>query len=360
MRVCDLRNLHLVTYENGMRLQQKLVELRQAGQIDDQLLLLEHPPVITLGRGGDARNLLAPPDVLQSQRVRFYETTRGGDITYHGPGQLVGYPILHLGEGRRDVRKYVTALEEVLIRTVAEYGITATRADGKRGIWVGNEKIAAIGVRIARWVTSHGFALNVNTNLEHFRLITPCGIRGSGVTSIARMIGREVPLDDVRAVAAAKFAEVFERALRPRAESVRLVKVMVHDGERVLLLHRRPERGNFWQPITGSIEDGEAPPATARRELREETGYDGVPEDLGLQQSFMIESHYLSSKFPPPVIATEIGFAARVNGDRNVRMDAEEHDAFGWFTFAEAYERIRWSDDREALEQLEMRLSVVS
>src|SRR5205085_6797120 len=108
-------------------------------------------------------------------RVRFFETTRGGDITYHGPGQLVGYPILHLGEGKRDVRKYVTNLEEVLIRTVAEYGITAERVEGKRGIWVGNNKIAAIGVRIARWVTSHGFALNVATNLEHFRLITPCG-----------------------------------------------------------------------------------------------------------------------------------------------------------------------------------------
>ena len=356
MRACDLRNLHLVTYENGMRLQQKFVELRQAEQVDDQLLLLEHPPVITLGRGGDARNLLAQPTILQSQRVRFYETTRGGDITYHGPGQLVGYPILHLGEGRRDVRKYVTALEEVLIRTVAEYGITAARVDGRRGIWVGNEKIAAVGVRIARWVTSHGFALNVNTNLDHFRLITPCGIQGSGVTSISRLIGREVPLDDVRAIVAAKFAEIFEREMRPREESVRLVKVMVYDGDRVLLLHRRPERGNFWQPITGSIEDGEAPPVTARRELNEETGNDGEPEDIGLQQSFMIESHFLSAKFPPPVIATEIGFAARVNAGAPIRMDAQEHDAFGWFTFAEAYERIRWSDDREALEQLEMRL----
>jgi lipoyl(octanoyl) transferase len=356
MRVCDLHNLHLVTYENGMRLQQKYVELRQTDQCDDQLLLLEHPPVITLGRGGDARNLLAAPEVLQAQRVRFYETTRGGDITYHGPGQLVGYPIVHLGEGRRDVRKYVTALEEVLIRAVAEYGITAARVEGRRGIWVGSDKIAAIGVRIARWVTSHGFALNVSTNLEHFRLITPCGIHGSGVTSISRLAGREVSLDDVREVVAAKFAEVFEREMRPREESVRLVKVMVHDGERVLLLHRRPERGNFWQPITGSIEEGELPPATARRELNEETGNDAVPEDIQLQQSFMIESHHLSAKFPPPVIATEIGFAARVNAGATIKMDAEEHDAFGWFTFAQAYERIRWSDDREALERLERRL----
>src|SRR5213596_594421 len=150
-RSCELRNLHLVTY--------------------------------------DSANLLASPEALRAQRVRFFETTRGGDITYHGPGQIVGYPILHLGEGNRDIRKYVTKLEEVLIRTVAEYGITASRAEGKRGIWVGDNKIAAIGVRIARWVTSHGFALNVNTNLDHFRLITPCGLQGAGVTSIANEVG---------------------------------------------------------------------------------------------------------------------------------------------------------------------------
>jgi lipoyl(octanoyl) transferase len=173
MRKCELHRLHLVTYENGMKLQQRLVELRQRDEIDDQLLLLEHPPVITLGRGGKLDNLLATPEALQRNGVRFFETTRGGDITYHGPGQVVGYPILHLGEGNRDVRKYVWKLEEVLIRTVAEYGITAERVEGKRGIWVGNDKIAAIGVRIARWVTSHGWALNVATNLDHFRLITP-------------------------------------------------------------------------------------------------------------------------------------------------------------------------------------------
>jgi lipoyl(octanoyl) transferase len=356
MRVCELRNLHLVTYENGMRLQQKLVELRQEEAIPDQLLLLEHPPVITLGRGGDVRNLIAPDSTLQAERVRFFETTRGGDITYHGPGQLVGYPIIHLGEGNRDVRKYVTKLEEVLIRTVAEYGITAERADGKRGIWAGNDKIAAIGVRIARWVTSHGFALNVTTNLDHFRLITPCGLHGTGVTSISHLAGRDIALADVREIVAAKFAEVFERDVVPRSESIRLVKVVVHDGERVLLLHRRPERGNFWQPITGSIEDGELPIDTARREMTEETGHSGDPEALDLQQSFMIESQFLAAKYPPPIIATEIGFSVEVPPGLIVRMDAAEHDAYGWFTFAEAYEKIRWTDDREALEKVESRL----
>ena len=352
-RTCELHRLHTVTYENGMKLQQKLVELRQRDEIEDQLLLLEHPPVITLGRGGDTSNLLAPPQVLAEQRVRFFETTRGGDITYHGPGQIVGYPILHLGENNRDVRKYVTKLEEVLIRTVAEYGITAERLEGKRGIWVGTNKIAAIGVRIARWVTSHGWALNVSTNLDHFRLITPCGIQGMGVTSIERETGRSVPLDEVREVLARNFSAIFERDLVPRPETIKLVKVLVHDGDRVLLLHRRAERGNFWQPITGSIEEGELQVETARRELVEETGHPGEPTSLDLKQSFLIESAYLAAKFDEPIIASEINFAATLDSRLPIRLDADEHDEHGWFTFAEAYERIRWTDDREALERLQ-------
>ena len=355
-RNLELRNLRLVTYENGMHLQQKFVGLRQSDAIPDQLLLLEHPPVITLGRGGDTANLLASPDVLRANGVRYYETTRGGDITYHGPGQVVGYPIIHLGEGARDVRKYVTKIEEVLIRTVAHYGIAATRAEGKRGIWVGNNKIAAIGVRIARWVTSHGFALNVNTNLDHFRLITPCGIQGAGVTSIAKEIGREVPTDEVREVLVGNFAEVFERTIVPTPETIRLVKVMIHDDHRVLLLHRKPERGNFWQPITGSIEQGETPIETARREIIEETGNPGEPDPLNLEQSFMIESQYLAARHPGPIIASEVGFVAELPSTAIIRIDADEHDEYGWFTFGQAYERIRWSDDREALERLETRL----
>jgi len=356
-RRCELRDLALVTYENAMHLQQKLVSMRQRDEIPDQLLLLEHPPVITLGRGGDAANLLASPKELRDQGVRFFETTRGGDITYHGPGQIVGYPIVHLGEGKRDVRRYVTKLEEVLIRTVAEYGITATRAEGKRGIWVGNDKIAAIGVRIARWVTSHGFALNVNTDLEHFRLITPCGIQGSGVTSIARETGRRVPPDEVRTLIVRHFADVFDRHVVAVPESVRLIKVLIHDAERVLLLHRRPERGNFWQPITGSIEDGETPAETARREIIEETGHAAEPEDLDLEQSFMIESQYLESLHPMPIIASEVTFAASLSAALEIRLDADEHDDCGWFPFEEAYAMIRWTDDREALERLEERLS---
>jgi lipoyl(octanoyl) transferase len=352
MRPCSLHRLDLVTYDNGMKLQERLVELRQRDEIADQLLLLEHPPVITLGRGGKRDNLLASPQQLDAQQIRFFETTRGGDITYHGPGQIVGYPILHLGENNRDVRKYVTKVEEVLIRTVAEYGITAERAEGKRGIWVGNDKIAAIGVRIARWVTSHGWALNVSTNLDHFRLITPCGLQGTGVTSMERQLGRRIALAEVREVLAAKFAEVFERELVPREPSIRLIKVVVHDGDRVLLLHRRPERGDFWQPITGTMEIGESPLDTARRELGEEIGHSAEPLPLDLAQSFLIESQYLASRHPAPIIASEIVFHTPLDSSLPIRIDPEEHDGWGWFTFAEAYEKIRWSDDREAFDRL--------
>jgi lipoyl(octanoyl) transferase len=246
----------------------------------------------------------------------------------------------------------VTALEEVLIRTVAEYGITATRIDGKRGIWVGNNKIAAIGVRIARWVTCHGWALNVSTDLEHFRLITPCGLAGTGVTSIERETGREIDRQEVRDALARHFSEVFERELVPRPETIPLVKVLVHDGTRVLLLHRRPERGNFWQPITGSIETGETPLQTAERELREETGNAGVPISMALNQSFMIESHFLQAKYPTPIIASEAVFQVRLDSTLPVVIDPLEHDDWGWFTIAHAFDKIRWTDDREALVEL--------
>ena len=323
------------------------------------LILLEHPHVLTLGVRGDGgrSHIRANADVLRSRGVDIYEAGRGGDITYHGPGQVVGYPILDLKPDRCDVHRYVRDLEEVLIRATADFGVESERVDGLTGVWAGGEKIAAIGVRIARWVTSHGFALNVNTNLDHFRLITPCGIRGRGVTSIANEVGREIPIADVRSIVVAKFAEVFDRKIVPRAETIRLVKVMVHDDHRVLLLHRKPERGNFWQPITGSMEEGESPLDTARREIIEETGHSGDPQELDLLQSFMIESQFLESRYPAPIIASEKGFVARLSSQLPIRIDAEEHDDFGWFTFGEAYERIRWTDDREALERLETRLS---
>jgi lipoate-protein ligase B len=153
----------------------------------ETLFLLEHEPVVTLGKNAGAEHVLVPQAALAARGIELFTTGRGGDVTYHGPGQIVGYPILSLGEGEQDIKGYVWKLEELLIRTVADFGVTAARVEGLRGIWVGNDKIGAIGVRIARWTTLHGFALNVTTDLDGFALIVPCGIRGRGVTSLARL-----------------------------------------------------------------------------------------------------------------------------------------------------------------------------
>lgn len=212
-RVLDVRPLGRLSYEEGLALQAALVERRRAGEIPDQLLLLEHPHVITLGvkTRHDRSHVLASDDELVRRGVTVHESGRGGDVTYHGPGQLVGYPILDLKPDRCDVHRYVRDVEEALIAAVAAFGLTAGRVAGHTGVWVGNEKLAAIGVRISRWITSHGFALNVSTDLSYFGLIVPCGISDRGVTSLERLLGRSLDMDEVRPVVARAFAAVFDR-----------------------------------------------------------------------------------------------------------------------------------------------------
>jgi lipoyl(octanoyl) transferase len=209
-----------VGYSDALVLQQALVEDRKAGRIPDQLLLLEHPPVITLGvkNRHDRSHIVASDATLEKQGVSVFETGRGGDVTYHGPGQLVGYPIISLKPERCDVHRYVRDLEEVQIRTAAAFGVTAGRIPGLTGAWVENDKLAAIGVRISRWVTSHGFAFNVNTNLSHFSLIVPCGIHDRGVTSLERLLGHPVQLDRVEVAAIEAFREVFGDRQRDERE----------------------------------------------------------------------------------------------------------------------------------------------
>ena len=198
-------------YADALALQRSLVEERRAGRIDDTLLLVEHPHVLTLGVRGDGgrSHILVTPEALESRGVEVHETGRGGDITYHGPGQIVGYPIIDLKPDRCDVHRYVRDLEDVLIRTAAGYGVVGERVEGLTGVWVGREKLAAIGVRIARWITSHGFALNVNTNLEYFNLIVPCGIADRGVTSLERLLGRSVDPQEIEERIVANFDQVF-------------------------------------------------------------------------------------------------------------------------------------------------------
>ena len=218
-RALQVRRLGLVRYADAVELQRTLVAERQRGVIADQLLLLEHPPVITRGVRAGADNVLASPAVLRRRGVEVHDAPRGGDVTYHGPGQLVGYPIVLLKPDRCDVHRYVRDLEEVLIRVAAGFGVRATRIPGLTGVWVGNDKLAAIGVRLSRWVTSHGFALNVTTDLDDFALIRPCGLADRGVTSLARLVGSRIPDVAVADCVAGRFAEVFDREIVVGAES---------------------------------------------------------------------------------------------------------------------------------------------
>jgi lipoyl(octanoyl) transferase len=214
MRPIEVRRLGVVAYADGLEIQRQLVEQRKAGAIPDQLLLLEHPPVITLGARvrSDRSHVLATPASLAAEGVELFEAGRGGDVTYHGPGQLVGYPIIDLRPDRCDVHRYVRDLEQVMIDAAARFGVTAERVAGLTGAWVGGRKLAAIGVRISRWITSHGFAFNVTTNLSHFDLIVPCGIADRGVTSLSRLTGQPVRVRDVEDAVVVAFAAVFGRS----------------------------------------------------------------------------------------------------------------------------------------------------
>jgi lipoyl(octanoyl) transferase len=210
-RRVEVRRLGLVPYGEALALQRALVEERRDGRVGDLLLLVEHPHVLTLGVRGDGgrSHILATADTLAAHGVDVHEAGRGGDITYHGPGQIVGYPILDLKPDRCDVHRYVRDLEEVLIRTAADYGVQASRVEGLTGVWVGREKLAAIGVRIARWITSHGFAFNVATDLEYFSFIVPCGIDDRGVTTLERLLGRTVDRPEAEDRIAEHFRQVF-------------------------------------------------------------------------------------------------------------------------------------------------------
>lgn len=342
-----------VEYEDGLELQRLFGEAVRQKLCPNVLLLLEHPPVITLGRGAKSSNVVASPEVLSRNAIEVFETNRGGDVTYHGPGQLVGYPIFQLEGKRQDVRRYVRDLEEALIRSLAVFDIRANRIPHWTGVWVGEgdraEKIGAIGVHISRWQTSHGFALNVNTDLSHFRFIVPCGIREAGVTSLAaKLRAPRVAIADVENAVVGAFSQVFDAPAEEAATDLRTVSVAVFhrdsDGPRVLLLKRTEPAGGFWQIVTGRQEPGEAIAETARRELKEETGFDVTAVPLDYTHSFALQSRL------PPVVVRETAFAASI-GDSRVapRLNSEEHVEFKWALIDEAMRTLPFKGLKEAV-----------
>jgi len=247
MSVCSIVDLGLIGYAEACELQKRIVAARKAGAIDDVLLFCQHPHVITLGRSGNRAHLLASENVLRQKGVEYFATTRGGDITYHGPGQIVGYPILNLGAIRRDVVWYVRTLEEAMIRATAELGIAARREPGKTGIWVDRreptstqgaprkgetaEKLAAIGVHISRWITSHGFAYNVTTDLRYFEMIVPCGIADRKATSLEKLLGRNVSPAQIKPRLAKHVGEVFGLTVRTEERAELFAKLEQFEQE---------------------------------------------------------------------------------------------------------------------------------
>jgi lipoyl(octanoyl) transferase len=218
--LCSVEHLGRISYADGLEIQRQRVAARKAGTISDTLLLLEHPHVYTLGRNAREGNILVSRDRLAALGAEVFETDRGGDVTYHGPGQLVGYPILDLTRHKRDLGWFMRSIEQVLIDTVADFGVTAGRIPGCTGVWIGTGKLAAMGVHVSRWVTSHGFAFNVSTDLSYFDHIIPCGIRNKQVTSLEKLLGRRVEMDAVAERVVEHFGRIFELEMETARSNV--------------------------------------------------------------------------------------------------------------------------------------------
>ena len=233
-----LANYTILPYEEALHLQRRVVVEKIEGTFPDTLLLLEHPPVITLGRRGRGENIRVSEELLRREKIDVFHVERGGDVTYHGPGQIVGYPIFALADYGKDLVNFVSSIEEVLIRVCQDMGITADRRSMNRGVWVGEKKIASIGLAVRRWVSFHGFALNGAPNMEHFRFITPCGLTGVEMTSVAELLGRAVNPDRLREAICSHFEEIFQIRFR----AVDLVEKLNEGGR-----HERSQRPHIYQ-----------------------------------------------------------------------------------------------------------------
>ena len=350
-----IRDLGLVDYEDGVRIMEFTAERLRAGEADDHLFLLEHPHVLTMGRRGGWANLVANDALLARLGVERHDVDRGGDVTYHGPGQVVGYPLIALGETERDVRKYVQGVEDIVIATLAEFGISGERGGrGREGVWVDGAKIAAVGVRLDRWVTTHGFALNVRTDLSKFQLIVPCGLP-EPVTSMERVLGADATpeISAVKARLAHHAARVLGRQPVEQPVERDSIQVIVRRGDEFLVLTRNADRGGFDQPVTGMVEPGESPEQAAVRELGEETGLACRPDELvclDYVHSFLVEAWTRPDNVQGALVfCREHGFAWQAPDAAEVVIDPAEHTAARWESAQEALAAMRWSGNRRAI-----------
>jgi lipoyl(octanoyl) transferase len=357
-RPAQLRRFGRVFYPAGLRLQKAL-----AGYVDeegrpDQLVILEHDPVFTLGRNATPADIHVSDDFLATQGVSVHRTDRGGEVTYHGPGQIVAYPICNLRGGREDVGRLVRGLEEAMIRTAAEFGVVADRLKGAPGIWVetprGPEKLGAIGLHLSRWISTHGIAFNVAPNLDHFRWITPCGFSDKGVCSLASLLGDGAPTwKNAADRLQTHLTEQLALDLQPTRAPSRSVSALTwrrgESGPEILMMLRVPTHGLWWQSVTGMMEPGETPEEAAHRELMEETGLSGALRPLDLSHSFWVDPSIVHFPDAEPRFNTEICYSMEVAPAAVVRLEPAEHSEYLWCSLDEAQARTKWEGSKAAV-----------
>lgn len=351
--VIDVRLCGRVEYDDALRAMRLHAQALRQHTDADTLVLLEHPPMFTLGRGARPADVLLPDDAIERQGFELHETDRGGEVTYHGPGQLVAYPLVDLAPDRKDVRKWVYGLEEAMIRTCAAWDVVAQRIEGLHGVWVrdvrGDRKIGAVGVHLSHWISTHGIALNVTTDLKHFDHIVPCGIRDKGVTSLAAE-GVDVTRDEVALRFEREFADVFGVRTRHVEPELRTVQVVVlrEDGK-ILVMRRTMARGGFWQTVTGRIERGEHPLEAARRELWEETGARATVVPLDYAHDFPLDPGITRRDLVTVKWTHEDAYMAVMPTSFDCRRAPREHDGHEWLEPKAALDRLPYGGLRRAV-----------